>query len=48
LLRASNTTPVLVMRCEGTTPQALERIRARLMAWVQRYAPGAQVQESSH
>ncbi|WP_296511300.1 phosphomannomutase/phosphoglucomutase [Rhodoferax sp.] len=48
LLRASNTTPVLVMRCEGHTPEALARIQAQLMAWVHLYLPGAQVQEASH
>ncbi|MBC7104597.1 MAG: phosphomannomutase, partial [Firmicutes bacterium] len=26
LVRASNTQPVLVVRCEGRTPEALERI----------------------
>ena len=32
LIRASNTTPVLVLRFEGDTPAALERIRAQFRA----------------
>ncbi len=48
LLRASNTTPVLVMRCEGRTPEALARIRALLMEWVRRIQPDAALVEASH
>ncbi|MDH4449225.1 MAG: phosphomannomutase/phosphoglucomutase [Rhodoferax sp.] len=48
LLRASNTTPVLVMRCEGHTPQALARIQALLMEWVHRSQPDATLLETSH
>ena len=48
LLRASNTTPVLVMRCEGRTPEALARIQALLMAWVRRIKPDAVLVEASH
>ena len=29
LARASNTTPVVVLRIEGDTPEALERIKVR-------------------
>ena len=36
LIRASNTQPVVVLRCEGRTPEALERImqdvKARVLA----------------
>jgi hypothetical protein len=32
LIRGSNTTPVLVLRFEGHTPEALHRIEAQLMA----------------
>ncbi|UXY14908.1 phosphomannomutase/phosphoglucomutase [Chitiniphilus purpureus] len=32
LIRASNTTPVLTLRAEGDTPQALQRIRSALAA----------------
>jgi len=48
LLRASNTTPVLVMRCEGRTPEALARIQALLMGWVRRIRPEAMLMEASH
>ena len=48
LLRASNTTPVLVMRCEGRTPEALARIQALLMEWVRRIQPNAVLVEASH
>jgi phosphomannomutase len=48
LLRASNTTPVLVMRCEGRTPEALARIQALLMEWVRRIKPDAVLVEASH
>jgi phosphomannomutase len=32
LIRASNTTPVLVLRFEGHTPEALHRIEAAMLA----------------
>jgi phosphomannomutase len=48
LLRASNTTPVLVMRCEGRTPEALARIQALLMEWVRGIQPNAVLVEASH
>ena len=48
LLRASNTTPVLVMRCEGRTPEALARIQTLLMEWVRRIQPHAALVEASH
>lgn len=48
LLRASNTTPVLVMRCEGRTPEALARIQALLMEWVHRIKPDATLMEVAH
>jgi phosphomannomutase/phosphoglucomutase len=37
LVRASNTQPVLVVRAEGTTPEALERIKAVLEGTLRRY-----------
>ncbi len=43
LVRASNTTPVLVLRFEGHTPEALERIRAAFMAEILAVKPDAQV-----
>ena len=48
LIRASNTTPVLVLRFEGQTPQALDRIEAVMMAYLQAVKPGATFQEASH
>ncbi len=43
LIRASNTTPVLVLRFEGHTPQALQRIEAQFMAALRSVKPDAQV-----
>ena len=34
LIRPSNTTPVLVIRFEGNTPEALERIKRRFAGWI--------------
>ncbi|TMJ11034.1 MAG: phosphomannomutase/phosphoglucomutase [Bacillati bacterium ANGP1] len=43
LVRASNTQPVLVVRAEGTTPEALDRIKAVLEAALRRYPEVAPV-----
>ncbi|MBK9655313.1 MAG: phosphomannomutase/phosphoglucomutase [Rhodanobacteraceae bacterium] len=43
LVRASNTTPVLVLRFEGQTPEALERIRAQFMKAILAVKPDAHV-----
>ena len=48
LIRASNTTPVLVLRFEGQTLQALERIEAVMMALLKAVKPDAQVQQAAH
>jgi phosphomannomutase len=48
LIRASNTTPVLVLRFEGHTPEALERIRAEFMGALQAVKPDAQVASAGH
>jgi len=48
LVRASNTTPVLVLRFEGQTPQALARIESDMMALLRQIKPDAQVQEAAH
>jgi phosphomannomutase len=48
LVRASNTTPVLVLRFEGQTPDALERIRAHFMAAILAVKPDAHVGASAH
>jgi len=48
LVRSSNTTPVLVMRFEGHTPQALARIEADFMAALRRVKPDAQIASAAH
>ena len=48
LVRASNTTPVLVMRFEGHTPQALARIESDFMAALRRVKPDAQIAAAAH
>jgi phosphomannomutase len=48
LIRASNTTPVLVLRFEGHTAEALERIEASLMAALRGVKPDAQVAAAAH
>lgn len=47
LVRASNTGPILVMRCEATSPEARDRIRAELTAAIEQ-AAGRPVTESGH
>jgi phosphomannomutase len=48
LIRASNTTPVLVLRFEGHTEAALARIQAEFMAALRVVKPGAQVMAAAH
>ena len=48
LIRASNTTPVLVLRFEGQTPEALARIEARMLALLERVKPGAKIGGAAH
>jgi phosphomannomutase len=48
LVRASNTTPVLVLRFEGQHQAALQRIQADMMAMLRQVKPDAQVQEAAH
>ncbi len=48
LVRASNTTPVLVMRFEGHTPEALHRIEADFMAALRAVKPDAQFAAAAH
>lgn len=48
LIRASNTTPVLVLRFEGQTPQALQRIQTEMLALLRRVKPGATWGQSAH
>ncbi|MDB5819630.1 MAG: phosphoglucomutase [Rhizobacter sp.] len=44
LIRASNTTPVLVLRFEGHTAEALERIQTQMMEALRTVKPDAKVQ----
>jgi phosphomannomutase len=48
LVRASNTTPVLVLRFEGQTQQALHRIEADFMAALRAVKPDAQFAQAAH
>jgi phosphomannomutase len=48
LVRSSNTTPVLVLRFEGHTPQALERIQTHFMAALRAVKPDARVAAAAH
>ena len=48
LIRASNTTPVLVLRFEGQTPEALARIEAAMLALLRRVKPDAHVGAAAH
>ncbi|MFP5341045.1 MAG: phosphomannomutase/phosphoglucomutase, partial [Gammaproteobacteria bacterium] len=48
LVRASNTTPVLVLRFEGHTPEALQRIQDRMLALLRTVKPDARVGEAAH
>lgn len=48
LIRASNTTPVLVLRFEGQTVQALQRIEAQMLALLRQVKPGAQADSAAH
>ena len=45
LARASNTTPVIVLRFEGDTPQALQRIRARFTTEMLRIQPDLAIKQ---
>jgi phosphomannomutase len=48
LIRASNTTPVLVLRFEGHTPEALERIERDMLALLRRVKPDAAIESAAH
>jgi phosphomannomutase len=48
LIRSSNTTPVLVLRFEGHTPEALQRIETDLMAALRAVKPDASFSAASH
>jgi phosphomannomutase len=48
LIRASNTTPVLVLRFEGQSVAALARIQSDMLALLRRVKPDAAIQEAAH
>ena len=48
LIRASNTTPVLVLRFEGQTDAALKRIEAEMLALLRTAKPDAQLAAAAH
>jgi len=48
LIRASNTTPVLVLRFEGQTPEALQRIETAMLALLKQVKPEAVIGASAH
>jgi phosphomannomutase len=48
LIRASNTTPVLVLRFEGQTPEALQRIEKDMLQLLHSVKPDARVGEAAH
>ncbi|VWX61981.1 Phosphoglucomutase [Burkholderiales bacterium 8X] len=48
LIRASNTTPVLVLRFEGQTQAALDRIQSEFMTLLKTVKPDATIAEAAH
>ncbi len=48
LVRASNTTPVLTLRFEGHTQEALHRIEQDMLALLRQVKPDAQVGAAAH
>ena len=48
LIRASNTTPVLVLRFEGQTPEALHRIEGEMLALLRSVKPDASLAQAAH
>ena len=48
LIRASNTTPVLVLRFEGHTAEALQRIEGEMLALLRSVKPDASFAEAAH
>jgi phosphomannomutase len=48
LIRASNTTPVLVLRFEGHTPDALHRIETEMLALLRTVKPDAVLDAAAH
>jgi phosphomannomutase len=48
LIRASNTTPVLVLRFEGQSPEAMHRIESDLLALLKSVKPDAAIEAAAH
>ena len=48
LIRGSNTTPVIVLRFEGHTPEALQRIEGKMMAALKTVKPDAKIAAAAH
>ena len=48
LIRASNTTPVLVLRFEGHTPEALHRIEREMLTLLRQVKPDAAIEAAAH
>jgi phosphomannomutase len=48
LIRGSNTTPVLVLRFEGHTQEAMHRIEGVMLALLRTVKPDAQIAEAAH
>ena len=48
LVRASNTTPVLVLRFEGHTQEAMHRIEEKMLALLRTVKPDARIGEAAH
>jgi phosphomannomutase len=48
LIRASNTTPVLVLRFEGQTEEAMHRIESRMLGLLKGVKPDAKIAEAAH
>jgi phosphomannomutase len=48
LVRASNTTPVLVLRFEGHTQEAMHRIEGEMLALLRSVKPDAKIGEAAH
>jgi phosphomannomutase len=48
LIRASNTTPVLVLRFEGQSPQSMQRIERDMLALLRDIKPDAAIEAAAH
>ena len=48
LIRGSNTTPVIVLRFVGHTPEALQRIEGKMMAALKTVKPDAKIAAAAH